>query len=160
MDYLQAHKDNLIPDLRQVWEKAGFKTSGTWEQVFGKGVATDEIFMGWNFARYVGRVVEAGKAEYPLPMYMNAWTYRIYQAKPTRARERRPPCPRCLTSGEPGRREWIYSGPTIPRLRDDVRRIHPIREPAVYTRGVARARKARPERSTPSDAMMRSVTRA
>jgi hypothetical protein len=77
MDYLQAHKDNLIPDLRQVWEKAGFKTSGTWEQVFGKGVATDEIFMGWNFARYVGRVVEAGKAEYPLPMYLNVWTYQF-----------------------------------------------------------------------------------
>jgi hypothetical protein len=75
MDYLQEHKEALIPELRQVWETAGFKPSGTWEQVFGKGVATDEIFMGWNFARYVGRVAEAGKAEYPLPMYMNAWTY-------------------------------------------------------------------------------------
>jgi hypothetical protein len=75
MDYLQQHKEALIPELRQVWEAAGFKPSGTWEEVFGKGVATDEIFMGWNFARYVGRVAEAGKAEYPLPMYMNAWTY-------------------------------------------------------------------------------------
>jgi hypothetical protein len=75
MDYLQQHKDTLIPELRQAWEAAGFKPSGTWEEVFGKGVATDEIFMGWNFARYVGRVAEAGKAEYPLPMYMNAWTY-------------------------------------------------------------------------------------
>ena len=77
MDYLQEHKDTLIPEFRQVWETAGFKTSGTWEEVFGKGDATDEIFMGWNFARYVGRVAEAGKAEYPLPMYMNAWTYGI-----------------------------------------------------------------------------------
>ena len=75
MDYLQAHKDTLIPELRQVWQAAGFKTAGTWEEVFGKGVATDEIFMGWNLARYVGRVAEAGKAEYPLPMYMNVWTY-------------------------------------------------------------------------------------
>ena len=75
MDYLQAHKETLIPELRQVWQAAGFQTAGTWEQVFGKGVATDEIFMGWNLARYVGRVAEAGKAEYPLPMYMNAWTY-------------------------------------------------------------------------------------
>ena len=55
-----------------MWEAAGFKTSGTWEEVFGKGTATDEIFMAWNYARYVGRVAEAGKAEYPLPMYMNA----------------------------------------------------------------------------------------
>jgi hypothetical protein len=73
MDYLQQHKDTLIPEFRQVWEAAGFKTSGTWEEVFGRSTATDEIFMGWNFARYVGRVAEAGKAEYPLPMYMNTW---------------------------------------------------------------------------------------
>jgi hypothetical protein len=75
MDYLQQHKDTLIPEFRRLWEAAGFKTSGTWEEVFGKGIATDEIFIGWNFARYVGRVAEAGKAEYPIPMYMNAWTY-------------------------------------------------------------------------------------
>ena len=72
MDYLQQHKDTLIPEFRKVWEAAGFKTSGTWEQVFGKGLATDEIFMAWHFARYVGRVAEAGKAEYPIPMYVNA----------------------------------------------------------------------------------------
>ena len=73
MDYLEQHKDNLIPELRQVWEAGGFQTSGTWEQVFGQGFAADEIFMGWCFARYAGRVVEAGKTEYPLPMYVNAW---------------------------------------------------------------------------------------
>jgi len=73
MDYLQQHKGELIPELRAVWEAAGFKTSGPWEEVFGEGFATDEIFMGWTFARYVDRVVQAGKAEYPLPMYVNAW---------------------------------------------------------------------------------------
>ena len=72
MDYLQAHKDTLGPEVRQVWEKAGFKTSGTWEEVFGKVQATDEIFMAWNYARYIGRVAQAGKAEYPLPMNVNA----------------------------------------------------------------------------------------
>jgi hypothetical protein len=71
IDSLQRHKDTLIPELRQVWEAAGFKTSGTWEEVFGKGRPADEIFMAWHFARYVGRVVEAGKAEYPIPMYVN-----------------------------------------------------------------------------------------
>jgi hypothetical protein len=80
MDYLQQHKDSLIPEFRKVWEKAGFKTSGTWEQVFGKGTSPDEIFMAWNFGRYVGRVAEAGKAEYPIPMYANAWLYGF--AKP------------------------------------------------------------------------------
>ena len=32
MDYLQAHKDALVPEFRPVWEAAGFKTSGTWER--------------------------------------------------------------------------------------------------------------------------------
>jgi beta-galactosidase GanA len=76
MDYLQKHKDTLLPEFRQVWEKAGFKTSGTWEEVFGKGAATDEIFMVWNYAQYVNRVTEAGKAEYPIPMYTNGWVTR------------------------------------------------------------------------------------
>jgi beta-galactosidase GanA len=51
MDYLAKHKDTLSPELRQVWEAAGAKSSGTWEEVFGKGRPTDEIFMAWHFAR-------------------------------------------------------------------------------------------------------------
>ena len=72
MDFLQRRKDALAPEFRQVWEAAGFKTSGTWEEVFGQSAATGEISMGWAFARYVGRVAEAGKAEYPIPMYVNS----------------------------------------------------------------------------------------
>ena len=33
----------------------------------------DEIFMAWHIARYVQTVAAAGRAEYPLPMYVNAW---------------------------------------------------------------------------------------
>jgi hypothetical protein len=75
IDYLQKNKETLMPEFRQVWEAAGSKTSGTWEEVFGQGVGTDEIFMAWNYARYVGRVAAAGKAEYPIPMYVNCWLY-------------------------------------------------------------------------------------
>jgi hypothetical protein len=73
MEYLQKHKDSLLPEFRAVWEAAGFKTSGTWEEVFGKGMKTDEIFMGWNYARYVDQVAQAGKGEYAIPMFVNAW---------------------------------------------------------------------------------------
>jgi len=74
MDYLQKNKDNLLPEFRRIWESAGFKTSGTWEEVFGKGPAkADEIFMGWNYSRYINHVAEAGKKEYPIPMFVNAW---------------------------------------------------------------------------------------
>jgi len=84
MDYLQEHKDALIPEFLVVWKANGFKTSGTWEEVFGKGVLykedwkalsyfTEELFMAWHYAQYMGAVAEAGKAEYPLPMFVNAW---------------------------------------------------------------------------------------
>ncbi len=73
MDYLKKHKDELFPKLRTVWEAAGFKTSGTWEDVFGKGPKTDEIFMAWNYSRYVNHVIESGKKEYAIPMFVNVW---------------------------------------------------------------------------------------
>jgi uncharacterized protein DUF5597/glycosyl hydrolase family 42 (putative beta-galactosidase) len=72
MDYLAAHKDSLLPEFRKVWVDAGAKTSGTWQDVFGAGSA-DEIFMAWNYARYIDHVAAAGKAELPLPMYVNTW---------------------------------------------------------------------------------------
>jgi hypothetical protein len=77
IDYLVEHKDSLIPEFKKVWEEAGYKTSGSWEDIFGKGLGTDEIFMAWYYSRYVNRVVELGKAEYPLPMYVNAALIRL-----------------------------------------------------------------------------------
>jgi beta-galactosidase GanA len=90
LDYLQQHKDALIPEFRQVWEAAGFKTSGTWEEVFGRNPAADEIFMAWNYARYIGHVAEAGKAEYPIPMYVNAALSRTSSIAEAVANGRRP----------------------------------------------------------------------
>ena len=111
MTYLVAHKDALVPELRELWAANGSKTSGTWTEVFGPGkpagkeipVRTlspplteqehetawrklhwpvDEIFMAWRYARYVNRVAAAGQAEYPLPMYVNAWLQQRDHAWP------------------------------------------------------------------------------
>jgi hypothetical protein len=111
MDYLQKHKDTLAPELKEVMAAQGNKTSGTWEEVFGPGkpdsvdmpVQTsvallgreeydtgwrklhwpvDEIFMAWNYARYVNKVVEEGKAGYAIPMYVNAWLQQPSMAWP------------------------------------------------------------------------------
>jgi hypothetical protein len=70
--YLQRHRDALAPELRARWDAAGGRAAGTWEELFGPGVLTEELFMAWHFARYTERVAAAGKAEYPLPMYANA----------------------------------------------------------------------------------------
>jgi beta-galactosidase GanA len=72
MNNLEQRRDTLIPEFRAAWAQTKFRTRGTWEEVFGPGVGTDEIFMAWHFARYADRVAEAGKAEYPLPMFVNA----------------------------------------------------------------------------------------
>jgi hypothetical protein len=111
MTYLQQHKDTLSPELREVWAANGSKTSGTWEEVFGPGKPdsidmpiqtnspplsqeeyqtgwrklhwpVDEIFMAWNYARFVGKVIEEGKAEYNIPMYVNAWLQQPNMAWP------------------------------------------------------------------------------
>jgi hypothetical protein len=71
MEHLESHRDTLIPEFREIWQKAGFKTSGNWEEIFGPGAETEEIFMAWYYARYTDRVTVAGKAEYSLPMYVN-----------------------------------------------------------------------------------------
>src|ERR1035437_4552638 len=73
LDYLAKHKLELLPEFKQVWDAAGARTSGTWEEVFGEGAKADEIFMGWNYARYINAVTEAGKKEYAIPMFVNAW---------------------------------------------------------------------------------------
>jgi hypothetical protein len=111
MSYLSAHKDKLAPELLEVWGANGFKTSGTWEQVFGPGKpesvempiqttsppmspeehetawrkmhwAVDEIFMAWQYARYVNRIIEEGKAENNIPMFVNAWLQQPNMAWP------------------------------------------------------------------------------
>ena len=72
-DYLQKNKLTLWPDLRKLWEAAGSRTAGTWQEVFGKTPSTDEIFMAWNYAHYMDHMAKAGKAEYPVPVFTNTW---------------------------------------------------------------------------------------
>jgi hypothetical protein len=86
MDYLVQHKESLFPVLQKVWGAGGFKTSGTWEEVFGKSRVktdikdwkfysyyTEELFSAWNYAKYTEKIAAAGKKEYAIPMYVNAW---------------------------------------------------------------------------------------
>lgn len=72
MSYIEEHKDSLQEELKESWKNAGYRHSGTWTEVFGESTATDEFFMAWYFGRYANYVAEAGKREYPLPMYVNA----------------------------------------------------------------------------------------
>jgi beta-galactosidase GanA len=46
------------------------KERGNWRQVFGEDA--DETFQAWCIATYIEEVAAAGKAEYALPLYVNA----------------------------------------------------------------------------------------
>lgn len=62
---LQKNHDLLSPELRSNFNPTG----KTWRSVFGD--ASDEVFMTWNYARFIQAVAAAGKGQYPLPMYVN-----------------------------------------------------------------------------------------
>ncbi len=64
----QAPAELLKPAVLQALN-VPVTNSGTWQQVFGD--RADEYFQAWSVARFVGKVAAAGKAEYPLPMYVN-----------------------------------------------------------------------------------------
>jgi len=72
MDYLLKHKSTLTPSLLAAWKSSNYAEAGRWEEVFGVGIATEEIFTAWHFARYTNVVATAGKKRYPLPMFVNA----------------------------------------------------------------------------------------
>ncbi|HEU5403090.1 MAG TPA: beta-galactosidase, partial [Terriglobales bacterium] len=72
LEYLKDHADTLSDGLRNAWFGAGKKTTGTWEEVFGKSPLTSDLFMAWQYAVYIDAVAAAGKVAYPLPMYANA----------------------------------------------------------------------------------------
>jgi beta-galactosidase GanA len=71
--HIKEHKDVLSTRLRESWEVMGCPEEGTWEELFGVGPHTDELFMAWHYACYVEKVTAAGRSEYDIPMYTNAW---------------------------------------------------------------------------------------
>ncbi|KAI1371365.1 glycoside hydrolase superfamily [Hypoxylon crocopeplum] len=76
--FLEDEWDSLDPDIRAIlgYERnAGPPTypEGNWEEVFGKGPRTDELFMAYHYALYLNEVAAAGKSAYPIPMYTNTW---------------------------------------------------------------------------------------
>jgi beta-galactosidase GanA len=70
----------IEPELRALWAAHGARTSGTWAQVFGGADAGQEVFTAWFYARYAEAVTRAGKAAYPLPMYVNVALNRTGKA--------------------------------------------------------------------------------
>jgi hypothetical protein len=72
IQYMQQNKGKLVPEFLQIWKENGYKTSGNWEFIFGKGLHTDEIFMAYYYSKFTNTITEGGKKIYNLPMFVNA----------------------------------------------------------------------------------------
>ncbi len=68
LSYLKAHRSTLHPLMAQRFNGG----KGTWTEVFGEGLYTDEIFMAWHYASYVERLATGARAVYDLPLFVNA----------------------------------------------------------------------------------------
>jgi beta-galactosidase GanA len=69
--YLAAHRATLQPGVKAAWEARGARSSGSWAEVFGDTIETEEMFQAWHYATFVEALASAGKAAYALPMYVN-----------------------------------------------------------------------------------------
>ncbi len=77
--YLKKHQKELHPWLKKRL-KSPQKSSlnredlggSSWISVFGDDIYTDEIFMAYYYAKYVGRLCETARRHTQMPLYVNA----------------------------------------------------------------------------------------
>jgi len=80
--YLNANKGKLFPSLEKAWANNGYKTKGTWEELFGKSTAegeypyySEELFMAYHYSIYINHIAAQGRKILDLPTFCNGWLY-------------------------------------------------------------------------------------
>ncbi|HKL21401.1 MAG TPA: beta-galactosidase, partial [Tichowtungia sp.] len=112
IDYMVSNRDHLKEHLKTIWAVNGYKTAGTWGEVFGNDLHADEIFMAWQYSNYIDHMAAAGKAEHNIPMFVNGWLGQTKYSKPGR-----------IPSGGPVARMmdvWKAGAPHIDLLAADI----------------------------------------
>ncbi len=72
MQHLKTNKKALHPELLKRWQDNGQKMSGSWAEVFGDDVYTDEYFMAYSYAQYVEQLAQIARSITSRPLYVNA----------------------------------------------------------------------------------------
>jgi hypothetical protein len=115
-----AQKLFEAPVPPEVLSAMGAKTTSlapTWEEAFGSEAEVN--FHAWAVAKYVGQVAAAGKAAYPLPMYVNAALRDPLK----------PGAPGSYESGGPTDNVlpiWKVAAPSIDILAPDIYQNNPV----------------------------------
>lgn len=68
----EADKAFNSPVPERLMKHLGLKGEGTWEEVFGEGLYTDEKFMAWHYGLYVERMAQTARSIYNVPLFVNA----------------------------------------------------------------------------------------
>lgn len=107
-DYSEAARSAFMePVPEELAQACG--VAGTWKDAFGTDA--EEAFMAWHFASAVEKIASAGRKEYPLPCYTNAWLKQY------------PWYPGSYPSGGPVRamhKIWKAAAPSLFTLAPDV----------------------------------------
>ena len=74
VSYLKKNQKALHPWLKQriQTQTSNLKPQTSWTEAFGNDIYTDEIFMAYYYAKYVGRLCETARKYTQMPLYVNA----------------------------------------------------------------------------------------
>lgn len=70
--FMRKNLKSLDSSLAKRWKDNGQKMSGSWTEVFGDDIFTDEYFMAWNYAVYVEQLARTARSLTSRPLYVNA----------------------------------------------------------------------------------------
>ena len=68
VDFLKQHRNELHPQMKTKFSGK----NGSWTEVFGDDLFTDEIFMAYHYACYVERLAQTARRVCNMPLYVNA----------------------------------------------------------------------------------------
>ena len=74
LSYLKRNQKSLHPWLKARLnpKHSTLHTKRSWKETFGDDIYTDEIFMAYYYAKYVGRLCETARKYTQIPLYVNA----------------------------------------------------------------------------------------
>ena len=106
ISFLREHAVGLAPDIAEAL--ASGAGTGSWSDVFGP--CAEELFQTYHTAAYVEAVAAAGRAQYALPLFSNAWLDKGDR-------------PGLFPTGGPNARVmeiWRYAAPSIDVCSPDI----------------------------------------
>lgn len=72
LTYLKKNGKTLHPWMKSRVKSEKLVSAPSWTDVFGDDIFTDEIFMAYYYAKYVGRLCETARQYTQMPLYVNA----------------------------------------------------------------------------------------